>query len=218
VGASDNLMNDKAKISTENKTKLINEISVAAFRLNHLVDNLLNMQRLESGLLKTNPDWCDITELINRPINRLHTELSNRELKVEIEQGFPLIKLDFGLIEQSIFNILHNAVLYTPPNSSLSIVSKFNNGFAIIVIADEGAGFSNEEKEKLFTKFYRASNTNAGGTGLGLSISKGFIEAHKGTLAIEDNIPKGARFIIKIPVEFLKLDQELDSTSIVKID
>jgi len=70
VGASDNLLQKDSNISETDKTKLYGEISIAAFRLNRLVDNLLNMQRLESGILNINPDWCDVNELINSPLKR----------------------------------------------------------------------------------------------------------------------------------------------------
>jgi two-component system, OmpR family, sensor histidine kinase KdpD len=209
VGASDNLMNNNAIISVENKNKLVSEISIAAFRLNHLVDNLLNMQRLESGLLKVKLDWCEINELINQAINRLQNELSDHQILVDIKPDFPLVKLDFGLIEQSIFNILDNAVLYTPPNTVIRISALYIKGFITITISDEGKGFSKTEKERLFTKFYRANITKSGGTGLGLSISKGFIEAHDGTLSVEDNFPKGSSFIMQIPVEILDIDKGL---------
>jgi two-component system sensor histidine kinase KdpD len=217
IGASDSFIHNTSNISSENKNNLVGEISVAALRLNHLVDNLLNMQRLESGLLKTKPDWCDINELLNCPINRLHLELINHQVKVEIEHDFPLIKLDFGLMEQAIFNILHNASVYTPPNTSITISASYSKGLTTIVISDNGKGFSKEEKEQLFTKFYRANNTKSGGIGLGLSISKGFIEAHNGLLSIEDNFPSGARFIIKLPSEALKLNEGLEFSDTPKI-
>lgn len=210
VGASDNLLQKKSRISKNNKSELITEISIAAFRLNRLIDNLLNMQRLESGLLKTKLDWCDINELINCPINRLKDELASHTLKIEIKSEFPLIKVDFGLIEQALFNLLHNATLYTPTDSIITINCTFENEQTTIIITDNGKGFTNEELQHIFSKFYRADNKNTGGTGLGLSIVKGFIEAHNGTIKVENNIPNGAKFTIQLPTESYQLTDYMD--------
>jgi len=212
VGATDNLLQKDSHVSEGDKGKLIGEISIAAFRLNRLIDNLLNMQRLESGTLKIKPDWCEISELINSPVNRLKNELSTHTLQINIQEDFPMIKLDFGLIEQALFNLLHNETLYTPDGSSITIEAKYINGKLFIIISDNGKGFSEEELKLLFSKFYRATAKTTGGTGLGLSIVKGFVEAHEGTVKVENNVPRGAKFTLTIPTERLELEDIMDFT------
>jgi len=214
VGASDNLLQKNSNVSENDKMKLVGEISIAAFRLNRLIDNLLNMQRLESGMLKIKPDWCEINELINSPVNRLNNELSTHNLQIQIQEDFPVIKLDFGLIEQVLFNLLHNEVLYTPSGSTINISAKLSNSCLIISISDNGKGFSVEELKLLFTKFYRSAAKTTGGTGLGLSIVKGFVEAHGGKVKVENNIPHGAKFTLEIPVEILQMEDYKDFTNI----
>ncbi|MFA5047228.1 MAG: ATP-binding protein [Paludibacter sp.] len=214
VGASDNLLQKNSNVSETDKTKLIDEISIAAFRLNRLIDNLLNMQRLESGMLKVKLDWCEINELINSPVNRLSDELSTHNLQIQIQDDFPIIKLDFGLIEQVLFNLLHNEVLYTPNGSTISISANFTNNRLIICISDNGKGFSSEELKLLFTKFYRSAAKTTGGTGLGLSIVKGFVEAHGGHVKVENNSPHGARFTLEIPVDVLQIEDYKDFTNV----
>ena len=214
VGASDNLLQNNVKIAEEDKLELIDEISVAAFRLNRLVDNLLNMQRVESGMLEIRPDWCDVNELINSPINRLKNELATHKVEVNIQNDFPVIRIDFGLIEQSIFNLLHNETLYTQPDSTITINANYDGKNLIITISDDGKGFSEDELKLLFTKFYRISVNKTGGTGLGLSIVKGFVEAHNGTVKVENNTPHGAKFTLIIPVEILWLQDYMDFSNI----
>lgn len=215
VGASDNLLQKESKVSPKNKENLITEISIAAFRLNRLIDNLLNMQRLESGMMKIKPDWCDMNELINTSVNRLKNELSSHNLQIQIQEDLPIIKLDFGLIEQSIFNILHNETLYTAFDSTITISAEYTvKGILRIIISDNGNGFSSEELKLLFTKFYRSSVKTTGGTGLGLSIVKGFVEAHEGNVRVENNQPHGARFIIEIPAEKLEMNDFMDFTEV----
>jgi two-component system, OmpR family, sensor histidine kinase KdpD len=205
VGASDNLLQNNSNISENDKSNLLHEISIAAFRLNRLIDNLLNMQRLESGMLKIKPDWCEINELISAPVGRLQTELSTHNFQLNIPEDIPVVKLDAGLIEQALFNLLHNEILYTPNGSTITVSVNYKNGNLTICISDNGRGFSEEELKLLFTKFYRSAVKTTGGTGLGLSIVKGFVEAHAGKVKVENNFPHGAKFTLEIPVETLQM-------------
>jgi two-component system sensor histidine kinase KdpD len=214
VGASDNLLQKDVKIAEEDKLELLDEISVAAFRLNRLIDNLLNMQRVESGMLEIKPDWCEVNELINSPINRLKNELATHKVEVNIQHDIPIVRIDFGLIEQSVFNLLHNEALYTQPDSTIIISANYDEKNLIITISDNGKGFSEEELKLLFTKFYRITVNKTGGTGLGLSIVKGFVEAHNGTVKVENNIPNGAKFTLIIPAEKLLLQDYMDFSNI----
>jgi two-component system, OmpR family, sensor histidine kinase KdpD len=214
VGASDNLLQKDSNVSEADKTRLVDEISIAAFRLNRLIDNLLNMQRLESGMLMIKPDWCEINELVNSPLNRLKSELSTHTVEVQIQENFPIIKLDFGLIEQALFNLLHNETLYTPADSIIRITANYSKGNLVITVADNGKGFTEEELTHLFTKFYRSAVKTTGGTGLGLSIVKGFVEAHEGHVKVENNVQAGAKFTLEIPSETLELNDFMDFTEI----
>jgi len=220
IAATDNLKENTRNLTQENKEELVSEISVASLRLNQQVGNLLNMSRLESGNMTLKKDWCDINELIYSVVNRLEENLRHHHVHVSIEKNIPFYKLDYVLIEQVIYNLLYNASIYTPEHSDIFISAK-NNSDKIFVLApskkekselasevnsfvvqveDRGAGFPEDELEKVFDRFYRLQNTKTGGTGLGLSIVKGFVEAHEGKVFLE-NVPHGARFTIEIPAE-----------------
>ena len=180
---------------------LAGEIRTAAFRLNRLVENLLDMTRIESGGLKVLKDWCDIRDLINGVTTDLEGELSEHTAIVSVAEDMPLVKLDGPLVQQAISNIVLNAAQYAPPGTKIKINAQFSAGNLIMTIEDEGPGIPEESIEKVFEKFYRAPGSSAGGTGLGLSIVKGFIIAHNGTVDVR-NLPEGgARFVIKVPVE-----------------
>lgn len=180
--------------------KILREINIAAERLNRLVENLLDMARLESGVLKLKSDWHDISDLIYGAVNRLKNELTNHKLTIEIQKEIKLFKFDYGLMEQALINIIHNSVTYTREGSEILINVKTENDSCVISIADNGAGFTEETLPKLFQKFYRVPQTKTGGTGLGLSIAKGFIEAHKGSVKAENRETGGAMFTIKLPM------------------
>jgi two-component system, OmpR family, sensor histidine kinase KdpD len=220
VGASDNLLSGTAKLSEENKKELVEGISVASLRLNQQVENLLSMSRLESGFIQPKKDWTDINELVYDVVHRLEQQLKNHKLHINIDEKLPFYKLDYGLIEQVLYNLLYNAAIYTPAYGDIFLTAKNNadkiyqldttraehstlkneTNTLVIIIEDRGPGFPPTEIEKVFDKFYRLENTKTGGTGLGLSIVKGFTEAHNGTVSLE-NVPHGARFTIEIPTE-----------------
>src|ERR1039457_6967599 len=110
IGATDNLLTKGNKLTEINKNDLVKEISIASVRLNEQVENLLNMSRLESGHIKPKLDWCDVNELIHSVVNKLEDISKNHEIVVMVNQTLPLFKLDFGLMEQVLHNLLINAI------------------------------------------------------------------------------------------------------------
>jgi len=171
--------------------------------LNRLVENLLDITRLESGQLAPKLDWCDINDLFRSSLQKLKKELESHMVSINIPDGMPFVKLDFGLMEQVFTNLLYNASLYTPFNSVIMLTAKMEEKNCIFTVSDNGPGFPNETLKHLFEKFYRVPGSRTGGTGLGLSIVKGFVEAHKGGITAANRTTGGAEFIITIPTETL---------------
>ena len=202
IGASDNLLSANGKLSESNKQSLLEDISEASLRLNQQVQNLLNMSRLESGMVQLKKDWCDVSELIHTTVNRFSGNMKHHVLDLQIPETIPLIKLDEGLMEQALYNLILNAITYTPEGSTIIIkVECKEKQYCIISVEDNGKGFPDGEIDRVFDKFYRLSS-KPGGTGLGLSIAKGFVEAHGGTITLENAPLGGALFSITIPTEF----------------
>jgi two-component system sensor histidine kinase KdpD len=199
MGASDTLI--AQEYPDETRKKLYNEISTASVRLNRLIENLLNMSRLESGRITPRPDWCDVHDLANSVSDSLRNELHPFRLSIIIPVNMPLVNIDFGLIEQVLHNLLLNATQHSPEGSRIRLKFLYDNGFLTIQVMDRGIGFPHSELISVFNKFYRGKNAQTGGTGLGLSIVKGFVEAHKGKVIAENRQNGGALFTIKIPVE-----------------
>lgn len=192
---------------TENGTmvrSLTHEISIAAMRLNTLVENLLDMTRLESGIMKLKLDWHDIGDLAQSISAKLKDELAGHKLKINFENEIELFKFDFALVEQAVINIVRNSILYSPPGSEIKIGFYEEKEQCIIRISDNGPGFPEESLDRVFEKFYRVPGTKTGGTGLGLSISKGFIDAHNGHITVRNNKEGGALFTIEIPLRRTK--------------
>lgn len=206
LGASDTLLSQDYPEKT--RQQLLLEVNVASERLNRLIENLLNMSRLESGRISPKLDWCDVHDLSNRVCKALEKDLNKYNLYVNIDDEVPLVKIDFGLMEQVIYNLLHNSTQYAPEGSNIRLKMFYDENNLNIQVMDRGSGFPADEIGLVFNKFYRCQGAKTGGTGLGLSIVKGFVEAHNGTVSVENREHGGARFTIKIPCEISQLKIE----------
>lgn len=199
MGASDSILNSTN--SEEVRSALCHEIFTASLRLNRLIENLLNISRLESGHISVRLDWYDMNDLINKVTEDLEEELGPFHMRVDIPGDMPLVRIDFGLMEQVLYNLLFNSTQYAPESSIIKIQTNQQNEELEIMITDEGPGFPSGELRNVFDKFFRVNGSKTGGLGLGLSIAKGFVEAHNGTIKAENRDNGGARFIIRIPTE-----------------
>jgi two-component system, OmpR family, sensor histidine kinase KdpD len=199
VGASDTLI--EGEYPEETRIKLYHEISSASLRLNRLINNLLNMSRLESGRITIKPDWYDIHDMANSLTESLKNELEPFAFSVVIPPGMPLVFIDSGLIEQAVNNLILNSTQYALPGSQIRVKFFYDDSSLIIQVMDRGPGIQPPDLNSVFEKFYRGKDARSGGTGLGLSIVKGFVEAHKGSITAANRKNGGAIFTVKIPVD-----------------
>jgi K+-sensing histidine kinase KdpD len=210
MGASDSIINSS---NSENmQSALCNEIFTASLRLNRLIENLLNISRLESGHISARLNWYDVNDLVNKVTDDLKEELKPFAMKVKVQHDMPLVKIDYGLMEQVLYNLLINCAQYAPPTSEIKLSVGFAGEMMKLEVTDHGPGFPENELKNVFKKFFRVDESKTGGLGLGLSIAKGFVEAHGGSIAIENRQSGGARFVINIPTEIpdIKNLQEQD--------
>lgn len=203
IGATDNLKTDKVILSETDRDDLISEISKASLRLNGQVENLLNMSRLESGVIQPVRDWCDISEMIYDVKKQLKEYSVNHIITIKVQDNLPMFNIDSGLISQALYNLVYNAIIYTPNNSEIILGATHQSNNLVITVEDNGKGFPENELENVFEKFYRLKNSKTGGTGLGLSIVRGFVEAHHGSIKLENRITGGAKYTIIIPARTL---------------
>lgn len=207
TGASSSLLEPHTVEDSTLRLELVRDIQSAANRLNRLVENLLDMSRLDSGRLQIKRDWCDVSEIIGVALQHTAALTEGRAVRVEIAPGLPLVRMDFHLILQVLVNLLDNACAYTPPGTPIELrayMETTGGGDRLLLsVADSGPGVPPEFLNRIFDKFYRLSGTAAGGTGLGLSICKGLVEAHGGTL-VAANAPAGGLVVtISLPADSL---------------
>ncbi|WP_088226667.1 sensor histidine kinase KdpD [Desulfosporosinus sp. FKB] len=193
IGAVTSLLENDKLFDTASRQALLQTIKIGAMRMNKLVNNLLDMARLESDMLKLNKEWCSINEIIKEAIKSFdESVLSKREIVYEISNKDLLINVDFVLIKQVLTNLLDNAMKYSKPNSQIYIMIRNNEHQVEVSVRDWGLPIPPEDLEHIFDKFYRVrSPRQISGTGLGLAISKGIVELHGGRIQAENSSNNG---------------------------
>ncbi len=180
--------------------QLASEIHDGSRRLNRVVNNLLDMNRLESGVIRPKQEWCDVRELLQSAIEIERESINGLEVRLDVPDDIPLALVDHTLIEQALAKLLANAASHAPSRLPIEIDAEYKEDQLIISVSDRGPGLPIELAERVFEKFYRGDNHKTGGLGLGLSIARGFVEAHGGKLTAGNRDGGGARFIIRLPV------------------
>ncbi len=177
----------------------LTEISTASQRLQHVVDNLLQMTRLESDVLQPRPDWCDLRDVVASAIQAAGQPLKLHPVTLRIEDDFPVVSLDHLLLSQILANLLHNAAVHTPDSTPVVISARMDHARLTLTVRDHGPGFPPGAEKSVFEKFYRAPGAPTGGTGLGLAIASGFVNALGGRITARNHPEGGAEFEITLP-------------------
>jgi len=186
--------------------ELAGEIHDGSHRLNRVVNNLLDMNRLESGVIRPNCEWCDVRDLLQSAIEIERESIGGREVRIDVAEQTPLALVDHTLIEQAVAKLIANAAGHTPLGLPIEIDAAYKNSQLCISVSDRGPGVPLDSAERIFEKFYRGDDRKTGGLGLGLSIARGFVEAHGGRLTPENRDGGGARFNIALPVRVTEMN------------
>ncbi len=207
IGASESLTDGRIAERTDVRHELVRQIHDAAGRLDRLVGNLLDMTRLESGLIRPKLDWCDVGDLARAASGQVAAELARHRWRLDVPADLPLVRMDFGLMEQVLTNLLVNAALYNPPGTEIVLAARIHEGHCELTVTDNGTGLPAGAEDRIFDKFYRVPGSTTGGTGLGLSIARGFVEAHRGTITAARRPEGGTRFVVRIPADEMRSDR-----------
>ena len=173
----------------------------AALRMNALVNNLLDMARLESGRVALNRQWQPLEEVVGSALRSLGALFAGRHpIRVALPADLPLLQFDAVLIERVLANLLENAAKYTPAGSAISIGAAASRDSVEVWVADEGPGLPTGREELIFEKFERGRKESATpGVGLGLAICRAIVVAHGGAIRGETRPEGGARFVFTLP-------------------
>ena len=185
------------------RDELVSTIQDEAERLNRFVTNLLDMTRLEAGVLEPKMAMIDLGEIVGTVLERARKVLQHHHAVVDLVADLPMVRVDFVLFEQVLFNLLDNAAKYAPPGTTITLRGRRRDDGVAIEILDEGGGIAPEHLAHIFEKFYRIrrADRQRAGTGLGLAICRGFVEAMGGSVEAANRSDRaGAVFTIKLPM------------------
>ena len=172
-----------------------------AVRMNALVNNLLDMAKLQAGEVKLNRQWQPLEEVVGSAVAALGQFLAAHTLRIDLPGDLPLVEIDAVLFERVLVNLLENAAKYTPKGSEIRIEASVRGDDIRIVVADNGPGLAPGSEEAIFEKFTRGEReSTTPGVGLGLAIGRAIVEAHRGKIRAERGPDGGARFIISLPL------------------
>lgn len=171
-------------------------------RLSRLIDNLLDLSRLEGGAADPRPEWCSIEEVIGTAVDDL--TLPPETLSLSLDRELPLVRADAAQLERAFANLLENAVRYSGGHP-VSVRARVTGGRLLVRIVDRGPGIPVAQRERVFEPFYRAGSASEGhrGSGLGLAIVRGFVEANGGRVSVESLPGQGTTFVVEFPSELL---------------
>jgi two-component system phosphate regulon sensor histidine kinase PhoR len=189
----------------EQSAGFVGRIKGSVERMQTLVDDLSDISRIESGNLRVEITDVDLKDVIADAKAGTVTQIEEREhiLIEEIDDELPLVRADPARTVQILVNLLSNAYKYTPDGGQITIRTQQENGLLLVSVADTGVGLSEQELQKLGTKFWRADNDHAlkqRGTGLGFSITRQLIDLMGGTLDIESTVGEGSTFTVGLPI------------------
>ena len=184
----------------ESRRELIDLALEEAERMNRFVGNLLDITRLEAGVLKVKKELYDLQDLLGSCLASLESRLTGRKTRIQIPPDLPLIPMDSVLMAQVLVNLMENALKYSPPDGIIEVTGRRGENCVKIEVADQGPGVPQEHLGRIFNKFFRFKRTEeVGGTGLGLAISKGIVEAHEGMIWAENRPEGGFKIVFTLP-------------------
>ena len=200
------LQQPKTGSLNKKQKEYLEKIYIANERMIALLNDLLEVSRIDEKDFKIYAQPTDLIDLISSALEDKEREIKNKNLKINFNfdpRPFPFVKTERNKIKQTFGNLLTNAINYTPEGGTINIDLKVKAQFAVCSIADTGVGVPEAERKHLFKKFFRAKNVQGFevvGTGLGLYICKSFVEASGGKLSYKPNTDHGSIFYFTLPV------------------
>lgn len=202
-GYATTLLDYRDRLQELTQMEFLQIIDAEADRLRELVENLLDMSRIEAGVLRINPEPAPFEPVIERVLAVLQPKLAGRPVEIDSPADLPDVRIDADRIQQVLANLIDNAVKYSPPGSPIGIRATTHAAQVIVGVSDRGPGIPPEHAQHIFDRFYRIDDArirSTGGIGLGLAICRGLIEAHDGRMWLESENGQGSTFYFSIPI------------------
>ncbi len=203
-GYSTMLLDYDQRLDHQEKGEHLRSIDKATDRLTELVDHLLDMSRLEAGLLKLDRKPTSVLKVIEEAVTEAQLRAHRHRIVLQVRNRLPRISMDAKRIREVLDNLIDNACKYSREGTEVVVSSQRVGQELVVSVTDQGTGIATEELARVFDRMYRAEKRltpEGGGLGLGLSISKRLVEAHGGKVWVESELGKGSTFCFTLPIE-----------------
>ncbi|WP_413577907.1 ATP-binding protein [Bdellovibrio sp. HCB290] len=213
IGSASALQDAKVSPTDGVRGELIEAVIESSRRLDQVVENLLDMSRLNSGVLKPKKQWVDYVDVIETMLVKIKPLILSHQIVKKFEVDPCFLQMDERLMEHAVSNLIINASRYAPDNTPIAVHLSREGSWIRLKVIDEGPGIPTANLEKIFEAFYRIPGSPTGGVGLGLAIVKAFVEAHGGKVYARNRQDRsGAEFVIDLPFETPPLALTEDAT------
>ena len=190
----------RAELSPEDRAELLGVIEAEAERLARLVDDLLDLSRIQAGAVHPRQDWCDLRDIVERAVAQVQDRQGERPIEVKLPGELPLVRADAAQLERVFSNLVENAVKFSPRGSPVAVRGGRTGGRVTVRVVDQGPGIPRRDRAQLFEPFFRGAEGRGSGAGLGLAICRGFVEANGGRIVLQTDAGTGTSFAVSFPV------------------
>jgi K+-sensing histidine kinase KdpD len=196
-------------LDAEGRREMLEVIDEETDRLNHFIEGLVELARIEAGEMHLRRRWGSVEEIVTTALERAATLTRAHVIRVALDDELPTVRVDAGAVAEVVYTLVDNAAKYSPPGTRIVVAAQRADERTVnLCVEDEGSGVPVELRERVFDKFFRAmrdgdsSTHQPSGTGMGLAIAKGLVEAHGGRIRIEDaHGARGSRVVVTLPID-----------------
>jgi two-component system sensor histidine kinase KdpD len=185
-------------VSASERDELIDAIDSESERLAKLVDDLLDLSKIEAGAVMPRSDWCDLHDIVISAAGHIPAA---HPVEFALPGDLPLVRADAAQLERVFSNLLENAIKFSPPGAPVRISGGTAGGRVTVRVTDKGRGIPSNQRGRVFEPFFRGRGDSGSGSGLGLAICRGFVEANGGRILLQTGTDQGTSFAVSFPVE-----------------
>jgi two-component system, OmpR family, sensor histidine kinase KdpD len=187
-------------LSPHDERELLAAVEEESQRLARLVDNLLDLSRIQAGAVEARSDWCDLADVAASAAAQVRERYGDHPISIELPPDLPLIRADPSQLERVFANLIENAVKFSPPGEPVRITGGVGPAKLTVSVVDRGPGIPRSRRAAVFEPFFRGRRGEQQGSGLGLAICRGFVEANGGEISLHADTGRGTAFAVSFPL------------------
>jgi two-component system sensor histidine kinase KdpD len=186
-------------LAADDREGLHQAIEAESDRLARMVDDLLDLSRIEAGAVNPRTDWCDLADVLARATEQVQARFGDHPIELDLPADLPLVRADVAQLERVFSNLLENAVKFSPPGAPVRVSGGSGGGRVTVRVTDLGHGIPQSKRAEIFEPFVQAGESRQG-SGLGLAISRGLVEANGGEISLQTATGSETTFTVAFPL------------------